>query len=66
MDEQRQDDRLELIYNSSVPIQDVTLKKYREQWTIEKGGGRESEISLVAAWHDDEENSTTGNGNRNS
>ena len=29
MDEQRQDDQLEPIYKSSVPIQDVTLKTYR-------------------------------------
>ena len=31
MDEQRQDDHLEPIYNSSVPIQDVALKTYREK-----------------------------------
>ena len=28
MNEQRQDDQLESIYNSSVPIQDVALKTY--------------------------------------
>ncbi len=36
MDEQKQDDQLEPIYNSSVPIQDVALKIYRERWTIER------------------------------
>ena len=41
-DEQRQDDQLEPIYNSSVPIQYVALKTYREWWTIEKVGGRGS------------------------
>ena len=52
MDEQRQDDHLEPIYNSSVPIQDVTLKTYRKRWTIEKGGGRGSGKSAPAARHD--------------
>ena len=42
MDEQKQDDQLKPIYNSSVPIQEVTLKTCREQWTIEKGIGRGS------------------------
>ena len=40
MDEQRQDDQLEPIYNNSVPIQDVDLKTYRERWTTEMGGER--------------------------
>ena len=31
MDEQRQDDKLEPIYNSSVPMQDVALKTSQEQ-----------------------------------
>ena len=42
MDEKRQDNQLEPIYNSCVPIQDVDLKTYRERWTIETGGERES------------------------
>ena len=58
MDEQRQDDQLELIYNSSVPIQDVALKTSREQWTIEKGGERGSGISALVARHDDDDNSS--------
>ena len=50
MDEQRLDDQLELIYNSSVPIQDVTWK------TIETGGERGSWKFVVAARHDDDSN----------
>ena len=38
MDEERQDDQLEPIYNSSVPIQDIALKTSREQGTKETGG----------------------------
>ena len=53
MDEQKQDVQLEPIYNSSVPIQDVALKTYRKQWTIEKNGGRRSGISMLRARHDD-------------
>ena len=54
MDEQRQDDQLEPIYNSSVLIQDVALKKYRERWMIETSGGRGSGRSTLAARHHDE------------
>ncbi len=54
MDEQRQDDQLEPTYNSSVPIQDVALKTYRERLTIEKGGGRGSGISALIAQDDDD------------
>ena len=59
MDEQRQDDQLEPIYNSSVPIQDVALKTYRrERWVIEKGGGRGSGRSvLVGRHHGDDDDS---------
>ena len=53
MGEQRQDDQLEPIYNSSVPIQDVALKNYRKRWTIEKGGRRGSGRSALVARHDD-------------
>ena len=55
MDEQKQDDQLEPIYNSSVPIQDVALKTYRVQWTIEMGGVRGSGRSVLAARHDDDD-----------
>ena len=49
MDKQRQDDQLEPTYNSSVPIQDVALKTYRKQWTIEKGDRRGSRRSVPIA-----------------
>ena len=39
MDKQRQDDQLEPEYNSSVPKQDVALKTYRKQSSIEKSQG---------------------------
>ena len=55
MDKQRQDDQLESTYNSSVPIQDVALKTYQEQWTIEKGGGRGSGKSVLIAQQDDDD-----------
>ncbi len=56
MDDQRQDDQLESIYNSSVPIQDVAWKTSRERWTIEKSGGRGSGRSVLAARHDNDVN----------
>ena len=49
MDEQRQDDQLEPIYNKSVSIQDVALKTSRERWTIETDGKRGSGRSVQAA-----------------
>ena len=49
---QRQNDLLEPIYNSSVPIQDVVWKTFREWWTIEMGGKRGSGRSMLAAGHD--------------
>ena len=53
-DEQRQDDQLELIYNNSVPIQDVALKNYWKRLTIEKGSGRGSGRSSLVARHDND------------
>ena len=55
MDEQRQDNQQEPIYNSSVPIQDIAWKISWEQWTIEMGGKRESGRSVLAAQHDDDD-----------
>ena len=55
MDKQRQDDQLEPIYNSSVPIQDGALKTYLERWMIETGGKRGSGRSMLVAWHYDDE-----------
>ena len=45
---------VEPTYNSSVPIPDVALKTYRKRWTIEKGDGRGSGISVLMAQHDDD------------
>ena len=55
MDEQRQDNQLESIYNSSMPIQDVTFKTSRKQWTIETGGERSGRSMLVARNDDDDD-----------
>ena len=49
MAKQRQDDQLEPTYSSSVPIRDVALKTYREQWTIGRDGERETGISMLIA-----------------
>ena len=49
MDEKRQNDQLESIYNSTVPIHDVVWKTSRERWTIETGGERGSKRSVLAA-----------------
>ena len=55
MDEHRQDDQLEPIYNSSVPKRDVTLRTCRKRYTIVKGGGRGSGISVLMARYDDDD-----------
>ena len=55
MDGQSQDEQQEPIYSSSLPIQDIALKTFREQWTIDTGGERESGRSALAARHDDDD-----------
>ena len=55
MDEQRQDDQLEPIYNSSMTIQDIALKTSWEQWMTETGGKRGPGRSVLAVQHDDED-----------
>ena len=55
MDELRQDDQLDPIYNSSVRIQDVALKTYRERLTLGKGGRRGAGRSMLAARHNDDD-----------
>ena len=50
-----QDDELEPTYNSSVSKQDLALKTYRKQWTIERGDGVGSERSVLIARHDDDD-----------
>ena len=52
MNEQRQDDQLELIYNSSVPIRAIALKTSRVKLTTETSGERGSRRSTLAAGHD--------------
>ena len=54
LDEQRQDDLLERAYSSSVPIQDVTQKTCRKQWTMEEGGEKGSGSFVLMARHDDD------------
>ena len=49
MDEQRQVDQLEPIYNRSVSIKDIALKTSQERRTIELGGERGSGRSVLAA-----------------
>ena len=55
MNEQRLDNQLEPTYNSSVPIQDVAWKTFRERWTVETGGERGSGRSVLAARHNDDD-----------
>ena len=55
MDAQMKKDQLEPIYKSSVQIQNVALKTSWGRRTIETGGKRGSERSMLAAWHDDDD-----------
>ena len=55
MDEHRQDNRFEPIYDSSVPIQGIYLKISWEQWMIETGGERRLGRSVLEARHDDDD-----------
>ena len=57
---QRQDNQREPTYNSSVPIQDVSLKSYCKWWTVEKGGGRGSGRSVLMGQHDDDDDDDDG------
>ena len=58
MAEQKQDDQLEHTYSSYVRIWDVALKTCRGRWTIGKSGERGSGISVLAARHDDDDDSS--------
>ena len=55
MAEQKQDDQLEHTYSSYVRIRDVALKTCLRWWTIGKSGERGSGISVLVAWHDDDD-----------
>ena len=55
MEEQRQDEQLERIYNSSVLVQDVVLNMYWKRWTIGHGCGRGSGSSVLMERHDNDD-----------
>ena len=57
MDEQELDDLLEPTYGryGMLPIRDVALKSSRERWMIGTSAERGSERSVLAAWHDDDD-----------
>ena len=52
---QKQDDQLEHTFSSYVRIWDVALKTCQRQWTIGRSSERGSGISMLAAWHDDDD-----------
>ena len=52
---QNQDDQHEHTYGSYVRIRDIALKTCQRRWTIGRSGERGSGISVLAAWHDDDE-----------
>ena len=51
----KQDDQLEHTYSSYVRIRDVAMKTCQKRWMIGRSGERGSGISLLAAWHDDDD-----------
>ena len=55
MANQKQDDQLEHSYSSYVMIRDVTPKACPRRWMIGRRGERGSEISVLAARHDDDD-----------
>ena len=55
MAEQKRGDQLEHTYSSYVRIRDVALKTCQRGWTIGWSGERGSGISMLAAWHDDDD-----------
>ena len=36
-------------------MQDIALKTFRKQWTVEMGGEKESGRSVLAAWYEDDD-----------
>ena len=52
---QKQDDQHEHIFSSSVRIRDVVLKTCLGRWTIGRSGEEGSGISVLPAWHDDDD-----------
>ena len=55
MDVQRQDDQLEPMYKSFVPIQYVALKTSRKRWTMETAGERGSGRYVLVVRHGDDD-----------
>ena len=55
IDEQRLNDQLEPIHNSSVPVQDIALKTAWARWTIGTGSETGSGRSVLAARDDDDD-----------
>ena len=55
MAKQKQDDQLEHTYSSYVRIRNVALKTCQRRWMIGRSGERGSGISVLAAWHDDDD-----------
>ena len=55
MAKQKQDNQLEHTYSSYVRIRDVALKTCQKRWMIERSGERGSGISVLTAWHDDDD-----------
>ena len=55
MAEQKQDDQLEHNYSSYVRIRDVAQETCQRRWTIVRSGERWSGISVLTAWHDDDD-----------
>ena len=55
---QKQDDQHEHTFSSYVRIQDVVLKTCLGRWTIGRSGERGSGISVLPAWHDDDDDIT--------
>ena len=58
MADQKQDDQFEHTYSSCVRIRDVALKTCQSRWTIGRRGERGSGISVLAAWHNDDDDVT--------
>ena len=55
MAKQKQDDQHEHTFSSYVRIRDVALKTCQRRWTIGNSGERGSVISVLVAWHDDDD-----------
>ena len=54
--------QLEHTYSSYMRIRDVAQKTCQRQWTIGKSGERGSRISVLMAWHDDDDDDISKSG----